>query len=214
MNTKTMLTRAGLALTAPLGRGASKPPLASSPAAVPALTASSSNSDSAQSTAAEVQAPAANSNAPGVDGFGCVYFDCNRRMITTESKPVTKANAQFLDSHRAAHVQLQGNCGSRESQEYNLALGQSRANAVMQAMAVLGVNANATKAISDGLEKTCHARADFAHDRQADIVCQRKAHGARNLSSGCLARPKNGHQERDAKRLGRSAQPELILLMP
>ena len=172
MNTKTMATLSGLALTALLGGCASKPPLASSPAAAPAPTATSSNSNSAQSTVAAVQAPAVNTTAPGPDVSKRVYFDFNRYALKAEYKPVVEANAQFLRSHPAAHVQLQGNCDPRGSQEYNLALGQSRANVVMQAMALLGVNSNQVEAISYGSEKASHARADFAHDRRVDIAYQ------------------------------------------
>lgn len=172
MNQKTIATLSSLALIALLGGCASKPPLASTAAVTPASAATSSNSNSAQSTVAAVQAPVVNTTAPGPDVPKSVFFDFDRYALKAEDKPVVEANAQFLQSHPAAHVQLQGNCDPRGSQEYNLALGQSRANTVMKAMALLGASSNQMEAISYGSEKASQARADFAHDRRVDIAYQ------------------------------------------
>jgi peptidoglycan-associated lipoprotein len=171
MNHKTS-TLCGLALIALLGGCASKPPLAPVAAVTPAPTAAPAQSSSAQSAVAAVQAPVVNTTAPGPDVPKQVYFAFNSAALKAQYKPVVEVNAQFLQSHPAAHLQLQGNCDPRGSQEYNLALGQSRANAVMKAMTLLGASPNQMEAISYGSEKASPARADYAHDRRVDLAYQ------------------------------------------
>jgi peptidoglycan-associated lipoprotein len=178
MNTKitstrsTITTLASLALVALLGGCASKPPLAQPAAMAPAPAVAPSSSNSGQSAVAAVQAPVVDTLAPGPNVAKSAFFNFNSDALKAEDKPVVEANAQFLQSHPNAHVQLQGNCDPRGSQEYNLALGQARAHAVMKAMELLGANANQMEAISYGSEKASTNRADYAHDRRADIAYQ------------------------------------------
>jgi len=171
MNNK-ILTLSGLVLVALLGGCASKPPLAH-PTASASTPAVAPTHSTAQNAVAAVQAPVVNTTVPGPDVPKSVYFDFDRYALKAQYKPVVEANAQFLESHPQAHVQLQGNCDPRGSQEYNLALGQSRANTVMKAMTLLGANSSQMEAISFGSEKASHARADYAHDRRVDIVYQK-----------------------------------------
>jgi|CABS01.1.fsa_nt_gi peptidoglycan-associated lipoprotein len=166
----SVTTFSSFVLVALLSGCASKPPLVPAAAMAPAPAVASSNGNSGQSAVAAVQAPVVNTLAPGPNVPKSVYFGFNRYALKAEYKPVVEANAQFLQSHPNAHAQLQGNCDPRGSQEYNLALGQARANAVMKAMELLGANPNQMEAISYGSEKASHARADFTHDRRVDIA--------------------------------------------
>jgi len=167
----TFTITASVALLTLLGGCASKPPLAQ-PAAMAPAPAVASSSNSGQSAVAAVQAPVVDNLAPGPNVAKSAFFDFNSDALKPEDKPVVEANAQFLQSHANAHVQLQGNCDPRGSQEYNLALGQARAHAVMKAMELLGANASQMEAISYGSEKASTNRADYAHDRRVDIAYQ------------------------------------------
>lgn len=127
----------------------------------------------AQSQVAAVQAPVVNTAEPGPSVAKQVFFDFDKYKLKDEYMPVIKANAEFLDQHANDHVEIQGNCDPRGSHEYNLALGQERAKAVMKAMGLLGVQTSQMDAVSFGSEKADPAPSAWAHDRRVDIVYQR-----------------------------------------
>lgn len=104
-----------------------------------------------------------------------VYFDFDSSVIKGEYKPTIDAHATFLKSKegQSHKIVIQGNTDARGSREYNLALGQKRAEAVKSAMGVLGVSDKQTEAISFGSEKPKaqgSTEAAYAENRRADIV--------------------------------------------
>ena len=102
-----------------------------------------------------------------------VSFDFDSFVVKTEYRPMLEAHAGYLKSKPAARVILQGNADERGSREYNLALGQKRAEAVRKAMAALGVSDSQMEAISFGEEKprnTGHDDAAYAENRRVDVV--------------------------------------------
>jgi peptidoglycan-associated lipoprotein len=102
-----------------------------------------------------------------------VYFDFDSFVVKDEYRPLLEAHAGYLKSKRDARVILQGNADERGSREYNLALGQKRAEAVRKALAVLGVSDAQMEAISFGEEKprnTGNTEAAYAENRRADVV--------------------------------------------
>ena len=102
-----------------------------------------------------------------------VYFDFDKFVVKDEYRPVIEAHAGYLMAKRDARVTLQGNADERGSREYNLALGQKRAEAVRKALAVLGVSDAQMEAISFGEEKprnTADSEAAYAENRRADVV--------------------------------------------
>jgi peptidoglycan-associated lipoprotein len=104
-----------------------------------------------------------------------VYFDFNSSSVRASEKPTVEAHAAYLGAHPDHKVQIQGNTDSRGSREYNLALGQRRAESVKNAMQVLGAKDSQIEAISYGKEKpksTGNSDADFAENRRSDIVYQ------------------------------------------
>jgi peptidoglycan-associated lipoprotein len=104
-----------------------------------------------------------------------VYFDLDSSTVSEEYKPIVQAHARYLSDHPQARVQIQGNCDERGSSEYNLALGQRRADAVKQMMMVLGVPPQQIETISYGKEKpkcTEHDESCWAQNRRDDIVYQ------------------------------------------
>ena len=102
-----------------------------------------------------------------------VYFDFDQFIVKDEYRPLVDAHAAYLSSHRDARVTIQGNADERGSREYNLALGQKRAEAVRKALATMGVQDSQMEAISFGEEKprrTGTTEEDYAENRRADIV--------------------------------------------
>ena len=102
-----------------------------------------------------------------------VFFDFDSFVVKDEYRPMLEAHAGYLMSKNDAHVILQGNADERGSREYNLALGQKRAEAVRKALAVLGVKDSQMEAISFGEEKPRaegHDEAAYAENRRTDVV--------------------------------------------
>ncbi|MGB7184286.1 MAG: OmpA family protein, partial [Burkholderiaceae bacterium] len=86
---------------------------------------------------------------------------------------LVEAHARYLTANPERQVVLQGNTDERGAREYNLALGQKRAEAVRRAMAVLGVSDNQVEAVSFGEERPRNfgsSEADMAENRRVDIV--------------------------------------------
>jgi peptidoglycan-associated lipoprotein len=104
-----------------------------------------------------------------------VYFDFDQSSVKDEFKPLVDAHSKYLREHADAKVMLQGNCDERGSREYNIGLGQRRADAVRKAMSVLGVADKQVESVSYGEEKprkTCHEESCWQENRRADIVYQ------------------------------------------
>jgi peptidoglycan-associated lipoprotein len=102
-----------------------------------------------------------------------IYFDYDSIVVKDDYRAVIEAHAAYLIAHKDAKVILQGNTDDRGSREYNLALGQRRAEAVRKALSVLGVGEPQLEAVSFGEEKP-RAVGDteqaYAENRRADIV--------------------------------------------
>ena len=111
----------------------------------------------------------------GVLAKRSVYFDYDSYVVKDEFTPVVAAHGQYLTSHKARKVIIQGNTADRGGREYNLALGQKRAEAVRKSLSLLGVPDSQMEAISFGKEKpkaTGSDEAAWAENRRADIVYQ------------------------------------------
>ncbi len=102
-----------------------------------------------------------------------IYFELDSNVVKDEFKPVVSAHARYLQQNSGAKMTVQGNADERGSREYNLALGQRRADAVKQAMQLLGARAGQIETVSFGEEKpraTGHDEKSWAENRRADIV--------------------------------------------
>jgi peptidoglycan-associated lipoprotein len=82
-----------------------------------------------------------------------VYYEYDRYDIKEEYVPIVEAHSKFLMDHADLKIAVQGNCDDRGSREYNLALGQRRANSVKHAMVLLGVGDKQIETVSFGAEK-------------------------------------------------------------
>lgn len=102
-----------------------------------------------------------------------VYFDLDSNVVKDEFKPLVAAHARYLQQNRGVKMTVQGNADERGSREYNLALGQRRADAVKQAMKLLGAQEDQIESVSFGEEKpkaTGHDEQSWAENRRADLV--------------------------------------------
>jgi peptidoglycan-associated lipoprotein len=111
----------------------------------------------------------------GVLANRSVYFDYDSFVVREDGKPVVANHSGYLTKNNGRKVLIQGNTDERGGTEYNLALGQKRAEAVRRAMSTLGVSENQMEAVSLGEEKpkaTGSDEAAWAENRRADIVYQ------------------------------------------
>jgi peptidoglycan-associated lipoprotein len=102
-----------------------------------------------------------------------VYFDFDSSLVKPDAKPVLETHAGYLASNKGRKIVIQGNTDERGGAEYNLALGQKRAEAVRKSLALLGVQESQMEAVSFGKEKpkaTGHDEASWAENRRADIA--------------------------------------------
>lgn len=86
-------------------------------------------------------------------GMKDIYFDYDKYALRASEQPKLQADAAFLKSHPNFRFTIEGHCDERGSAEYNLALGDNRANSVKEALVRLGVSASSIKTISYGKEK-------------------------------------------------------------
>lgn len=102
-----------------------------------------------------------------------VYFDYDRSEIKPDQTAAITDNAKVATTFSNDYVTLQGNCDERGSREYNVALGQRRADAVRQRLVLLGVPESHIETISFGKEKPraqCHNETCWKENRRADFV--------------------------------------------
>ncbi|MDB5731403.1 MAG: peptidoglycan-binding protein [Variovorax sp.] len=93
-------------------------------------------------------------NAAGPVGVArIVYFDYDSYSIKPDYQSLIDGNARFLKANSQRRVALEGHTDERGGREYNLALGQKRAEAVRRALGLLGVNDSQLEAVSFGKEK-------------------------------------------------------------
>ena len=101
-----------------------------------------------------------------------IYFDYDSYSIKPEFQSVIEAHSRFLRANAQRRVSVEGHTDERGGREYNLALGQKRAEAVRRAFGLLGVTDTQVEAVSFGKEKPAVSGADesaFAQNRRAEI---------------------------------------------
>jgi peptidoglycan-associated lipoprotein len=102
-----------------------------------------------------------------------VYFDYDSFVVKDEFRPLVEAHARYLVANRGTRMIIQGNTDERGSREYNIALGQKRADAVKRTMTLLGAQEAQIESVSFGKEKPKnpgHDESAWAENRRADIV--------------------------------------------
>ena len=104
-----------------------------------------------------------------------VYFAYDSYTVEEQYRPIVEAHGKYLSGKSNANVLIQGNTDERGSREYNLALGQKRAEAVKRMLSASGVAERQIEAVSLGEEKPKATGSDesaWAQNRRADIIYQ------------------------------------------
>lgn len=102
-----------------------------------------------------------------------IFFDFDQAVIREDQKEVMLQNAQWLKAHPQVRVRIEGNCDERGTAEYNLALGQRRAEAVKEFLEGLGIDAKRMQTISYGFERPLdpgHNEEAWAKNRRVDFT--------------------------------------------
>ena len=102
-----------------------------------------------------------------------VFFDFDSYVIKQEARPLVEAHARFLVQNPQMRMLIQGNTDERGSREYNLALGQKRADVVKQALMLLGAKEAQVESVSLGEEKPrCEDRTEacYGENRRGDML--------------------------------------------
>jgi peptidoglycan-associated lipoprotein len=103
-----------------------------------------------------------------------IYYDLDSDAIKEEYRPMMQAHAKYLVEHRSAKILAQGNADERGSREYNIALGQRRAEGVKRMLLLLGATEAQVESVSLGEEKprcsTDQSDACLAENRRSDVL--------------------------------------------
>jgi peptidoglycan-associated lipoprotein len=102
-----------------------------------------------------------------------VFFDTNSSVINAEGQATLQRQADWLNKNTAVNVTVEGHCDERGTREYNLALGERRANAAKNYLVSLGVQASRIQTISYGKERPAVVGSDesaWAQNRRAVTV--------------------------------------------
>src|SRR6185295_460139 len=102
-----------------------------------------------------------------------VYFDFDSYVVKDQYRPVIEANAKALTTNRKMHMAVEGHTDDRGSSEYNLALGQRRAEAVVRSLTLLGVDPTQLEAVSFGKERPAMQGENeeaWAKNRRAELA--------------------------------------------
>jgi len=154
VNAKDVETAAGMAAFVEkifLGPPPPPPPAAAAPVVVPPA-------------AAPVAAP---------EKLEAVYFDFDKYLIKAEGREAIKRNAEWLQKNAGAKVVVEGNCDERGTNEYNMALGQRRADAAAKYLTDLGIGKDRVSTVSYGEEKPICKDANeacWSKNRRGDFV--------------------------------------------
>ena len=140
-------------------------------AAVPVAPTTAAKSAPA-STVATVMAPAYLDPASSISKERSVYFDYDEFSVKQDFSQLIERHGKYLAGKATVSIKIEGSADERGSSEYNLALGQKRAQAVFAALKVYGVKDSQMEAVSWGKEKPKskgHTEADWAENRRADL---------------------------------------------
>lgn len=142
----------------------------------PALASANgaANGTTAQSQVATVNLPSAGGGAAGDAGkLGrVVFFDFDSYAVPDQFRSLIEGHARLLASNRNKRLVVEGHSDERGGREYNLALGQKRAEAVSKSLTLLGASESQVEAVSFGKERPVaegHDEAAWAQNRRAEL---------------------------------------------
>ncbi len=124
---------------------------------------------------AEVAPPEAPRPAPPVL-LEEIHFDFDKATIRPDAKAILEKHAKWLQANPQTKIQIEGHCDERGTNEYNLALGERRAQATKRFLVAMGIEAKRLSTISYGEERplcTEHEESCYAKNRRAHFVIEK-----------------------------------------
>ncbi len=167
-----------LAIVTLLAIGCAKKPTEDMTTKAPAATeqtADTGMNDTGMSETAITEAPAMEKTMSTVSDLSRIHFDFDSYVLTDISRAILKQNAMVLKSAPMLKVNVEGHCDERGSDDYNLALGEQRAQATVDYLTSLGVQASQMRAISMGELMPLNpasTEAAWAMNRRAEFKAQ------------------------------------------
>lgn len=128
-------------------------------------------------TESTIDGGGASSDSGNAMGLKTIFFPFDSFEIVGQEKDSLKNNIQVMKDNPGLKVQIEGHCDERGGIQYNLALGEKRANAILQQMAAAGVSKSRITTISMGKEKPLvdgHDEAAWAKNRRGNFVITSK----------------------------------------
>jgi peptidoglycan-associated lipoprotein len=148
----------------------------SGPAPITSATSSyganANGAGTGSSTVANVVVPPADNGNAAIDLPRVIYFDFDSNVVKEEFRSVVEGHAKRLTAAKGKKVIIEGHTDERGGREYNLALGQRRAEAVQKSLTLLGVSADQIEAVSYGEERPAaqgSTEEAWAKNRRAEI---------------------------------------------
>lgn len=172
---KSISSLAALSAVVVLLSACSSAPKATAPESSPVATqapAPAAPAAQAQSAVAQVVVPDYLDPNNPLSKDRSVYFGYDDFSVATKYQPVVERHGKYLAQHASVQIRVEGNADERGSAEYNLALGQKRADATVRALRVYGVKDSQLEAVSWGKEKPRaegHTEAAWAENRRVDL---------------------------------------------
>jgi peptidoglycan-associated lipoprotein len=176
--TRTLATLAAALLVAacssvPLDEQKSAPIEDKSGGATAAASTSGAQTSTVKTVDATGQQTKGDDPTQGLLAKRSIYFEFDQFTLQEQYQPIVEAHAKYLGANRARRIVVEGNTDERGSREYNLALGQKRAEAVKRSLLLLGVTEVQVETVSFGEEKPKaqgSTEEAWAENRRADIV--------------------------------------------
>ena len=106
-----------------------------------------------------------------------IYFDFDKSFVRPEYRPALTGKAEFLKDSPNVHIRIEGNCDERGTNEYNLALGERRAESAKKFLISLGISPDRIETISYGEERPLavgHSEDSWVQNRRNDFVIMKK----------------------------------------
>ncbi|MGC4061762.1 MAG: peptidoglycan-associated lipoprotein Pal [Aquabacterium sp.] len=137
-----------------------------------AQSSTNGNGTTASSTVARVEAPQNTAIADDTTLARVIYFDFDSNVVKEEFRGAIEGHAKRLMAAKSKKITIEGHTDDRGGREYNLALGQRRAEAVQKSLTLLGVSGDQIEAVSFGEERpavTGTGEEVWAKNRRAEI---------------------------------------------
>lgn len=135
--------------------------------------ATENTGDATSSVAPAVENVANNGATNDLLGQRVVYFDFDKSAIRADAYEALQAHAQYLANHQGSTIRIEGHADERGTREYNMALGERRAKAVVSFLTANGAGGAQLEVVSYGEEKPVadgHEEGSWAQNRRAELV--------------------------------------------